>query len=397
MNTGAKQKLKAAVVILSVLLVMAGLVFYVADKSTKPRYDSKVDKLLFDTDNKSPKYIITLPDKTKSKKMEKAERKEDKKETPRRRNYDGLSEEEIKLRELVNNTPNLSKIDDVAAVRPLKIIEADSSLLRDENGLKIPAISEDGRKPWIEYAAESVSVQPNFSRVAVVVKNLGMDRRTTRAVITKFPAEVSLSFSPYGLENDELITEARKNGHETYVDLYLSSKDFLRSDSGPLAMSITADQDENKIRLKRTVSSPAAIGGVVINKGVADESNIERLKELFAEVLNMGLLFIDATGESGVDGISIKGLPRQKADIVIDHDYTVENIRRNFMQAELVAQNKGFVLVAVEPKPVVLQELHRWVNSFSPQYTYEEMKEKNITAIEKPFALIPLSEVVVEN
>lgn len=90
------------------------------------------------------------------------------------------------------------------------------------------------------------------------------------------------------------------------------------------------------------------------------------------------------------------GLPRQKADIVINSDFTPENIRRSFLQAELLSQSKGMVVIAVEPKPVVLMELSHWINTFSPQYTYEEMKEKNITAIEKPFALIPLSEVVVE-
>ena len=178
--------------------------------------------------------------------------------------------------------------------------------------------------------------------------------------------------------------------------MYLSSKDFLKSDSGPLAMSMTASQEENKRRLKKTVSSKSAIGGVIVNIGVADENNKKRLEELFEEVKEMGLLLIDATGETGVQNVETKELARQKADIVINHDYNRDNIRRQLMNAELLAQDKGFVLIAVEPKPVALIEIYDWINSFSPQYTYEEMKEKNITSIEKPFALVPISEVVVE-
>lgn len=397
MAISVKQKFKAIGVILSVLLIIAVVVWLAAEKSTEPQFENKVDKLLFDTNNKSPKYIITLPDKTRRDFADKnADNNGEKADKPSKAHKGNLSEEDARLRELVNNTPNLSKLKDIADPLPLKYIETDSALSTAEGEMTLPKISEDGRKPWIEYAAPAKTVQPNFSRIAVVVKNLGLDRRATRAVVTKFPGEISLSFSPYGNENKELIAEARRHGHETYVDMYLSSRDFLRSDTGPVAMSMTSSQDENKQRLKKTVSSPSAIGGVIVNPGVADENNRSRLQELFAEIGNMGLLLIDATGENGVQDVPTTGLPRQKADIVINDGFTPENIRRSFLQAELLSQSKGTVVIAVEPKPVVLMELSRWINTFSPQYTYEEMKEKNITTIEKPFALIPLSEVVVE-
>lgn len=65
MAISVKQKFKAIGVILSVLLIIAVVVWLAAEKSTEPQFENKVDKLLFDTDNKSPKYIITLPDKTR--------------------------------------------------------------------------------------------------------------------------------------------------------------------------------------------------------------------------------------------------------------------------------------------------------------------------------------------
>lgn len=391
-----KQKTKIISLVLVVFFVISGLAYYAAERSTSPKYESKIDKLLFDRGNKSPKYVITLPDRKKQKniKEEASKEKEVVKKAPKE--YAGLTKEEIKLRELINNTPNLSKLKDISDNSPLKYIEVDSKLSRTEENMLLPKISEDGQKAWIEYARPRQTIQPNFSRVAILVKNMGLDRRTTNAVIRKFPKEISISFSPYGSENDRLISEARQQGHETYVDMYLSSKDFLKSDSGPLAMSMTASQEENKRRLKKTVSSKSAIGGVIVNIGVADENNKTRLEELFEEVKKMGLLLIDATGETGVQNVETKELARQKADIVINNDYNKENIRRQLMSAELLAQDKGFVLIAVEPKPVALLEIYDWINSFSPQYTYEEMKEKNITSIEKPFALVPISEVVVE-
>ena len=70
-------------------------------------------------------------------------------------------------------------------------------------------------------------------------------------------------------------------GHETYVDLLLSSKDFLKSDTGPLAMSITAGFEENLRRMKKSLNINAPVGGLVFQRGIVDFDNPQRTKELF--------------------------------------------------------------------------------------------------------------------
>ena len=37
--------------------------WWFAEERSTPEYSSKIDKLMFDKDNKSPKWVITLPDK----------------------------------------------------------------------------------------------------------------------------------------------------------------------------------------------------------------------------------------------------------------------------------------------------------------------------------------------
>lgn len=54
------------------------------------------------------------------------------------------------------------------------------------------------------------------------------------------------------------------------------------------------------------------------------------------------------------------------------------------------------MLIVIEPKPSAVLALSDWIKSFSPQLSYEQMKEQNITEIEKPFALVPISNLVVE-
>lgn len=391
MSGNFKHKITVAAIIVLVILAILGIGYFMAERQSRPQYLSKIDKLMYDRKNKSPKFIINLPAykgkiAEKIKQPEAADKQVEGKVPENQEDY---------LQMLINNTPNLDKLPEIKIYTPLAKVEIDENFQTEEDGIKIPK-TYNGKKPWVEYAAEPQEIQPNFHRIAVVVKNLGLDRRTTHAVIDKFPAEISLSFTPYASENQKLITDARSKGHETYIDLYLSSRDFLKSDSGPVSMSMTASDAENMSRLRQTVSVAAPIGGIVVNPGVSDENNRSRLEKLFTKVKEMGLLMLDATGEDGIDAVKVPKLPRQKADIVINSDYTREEINRKLMQAELISQNKGVAVVAVEPKPIVLIELDRWINGFSPQYTYEEMKEKNIKVIEKPYALVPLSVAVTE-
>ena len=42
--------------------VLGGTGYFFADKSSEPEYKTKIDRILFDAKNKSPKFVITLPD-----------------------------------------------------------------------------------------------------------------------------------------------------------------------------------------------------------------------------------------------------------------------------------------------------------------------------------------------
>lgn len=384
-----KEKIILLLTGLAILSLIVGTGLFFAFRSTEPEFRNKIDKIIYERKNKSPKYVLTLPDKIVRPSSRKA--KEDSPvQKPKNNSY-----EEYR-RSIISATPNLAKLPDIENPVPLKYINPVEDLEKDNNGLKLPTIAEDGRKAWEEYASPPVTVAPMFFKVAIVVKGAGLDRRTTNAVIDKFPAPVALSFSPYGSEIKSLIEKSRLKGHETYVDLYLSSKDFLKSDSGPLSMSITASQEENLSRFYQSLNRASPVVGIVINRGIADENSRERLQGLLTEVRDMGLAMVDATGENGVAQAEVKSLPRGYADIVIDEDFSRENIQKQIENAEILAQKNGKVVIAVAPKPVVLQELYKWVENFSPQLSYEEIKAQNLTEPEHPFALVPLSAVITE-
>ena len=348
---------------------------------------------MYDTKNKSPKYVITLPDRMPKTKKEITEQKTtEASDNSQAKNSD--DETKDPLQEAMQNLPHLKSLKKMQNKLALQFVEVNKNLIEEKGTYQIPKI--DGKqKPWEAYS-KKVKVMPQFFKVAVVIKNFGINKANASLIADGLPDEVSFSFSPYASNIKDQVIYARNMGHETYIDFLLPSKDYLKSDGGPLSMSLTASIKENMDRLYKTLSGEFAVGGVVISQGVADDSNVEQLTLLLEELKNRGLLIVDASNETFIDNMVIDKLARVKADIVIEKDFTRKNIENKLKTAENIAKEKGKVVIVIEPKPSAILVLNDWFNSFSPQLSYEQMKEQNITEFEKPFALVPVSNLVVE-
>ena len=382
------------------LLVLVGIGYLFADKKSEPVYLSKIDKLMFDDENKAPKFILTLPDYQPGKKNEVVEKKPEAEEpkieidkVPKSKPKPAKEKKkELTMDDVLATVPSVSKLGSKDPTQSLRYVNLNEKLTEINGDDRLPKISDNGKKPWIQYG-KSVKVKPNFKRVAIVVKGLGFDEGALDMINKGFASEVSFSFSPYAQNSDKKIIPVRQQGHETYVDMLLASKDFLKSDSGPMSMSLTISSDESINRLKKSLNDGAPIGGVVVNDGVADESNSEILQKLMEELKTRGLLMIDATSGNGLENISVPGLARKKANFVIEDLLDKKLINQVLKMAENMALEKGQVLIVVESKPVILTAVNDWIKTFSPQVDYKESKN---TKIEKPLALVPVSNLVVE-
>ena len=383
--SGHTQKSKLTIVILLAVAIVTMSGYFFAQQKSEPEFRTKIERIMFEKKNKSPKYILTLPEKTEKTQVA-SDNMPDKTLQPPKLET---------LEDFVNAAPLVAKLKEHKDCYSLKFIEKQDTLSEQKGGFTLPKISDQGKKPWMEYGHQ-VFVAPNFYKVAVIFKNIGIDTRTFESMNKVLPSEVSFSFSPYTIKANELIAEARKRGHETYMDLLLASRDVLKADNGPLAMGLTVNPQENMRRFYTALSSNAAIGGMIVVDGMIDDTTKPQLSTYFQELKERGLLMVDATNGNEVEDIQPQKLPRKKADIVISDNFTNENIQNILRQAEQIARDKGQVLIVATPKPIVITAVKNWAESFSPQLSYEQMKEQNITSIEKPFALVPISNLVVE-
>ena len=361
-------------------MIFSGLFF--ASKKSEPEFITKADKVMFDTKNKSPKYIITLheEDNVQVDDIEDNVIETQKTvSTPKIQatNDDKLKHLEIPFLEKLNNNnrgiplPNPSQIDYLVA----------------EGGLPI---KNNGIEPWEAYGRK-VDVLPMFSKIAVVVKNVGINRDNTNFIINRLPEEVSLSFSPYSNGLSDFVVKARDKGHETYIDLLLPSRNYALADNGPKAINFNNKMEDNIALMESLLIEAKIVGGVIISDGVDDVKYSNHFKAIMDDLEKRGLLMLDATRGDGVKNNNVAGLDRVKADIIIDHAFDKNSIMARLEQAEDIALKEGSVVVVIDAKPVAVLAISRWIESFSKQLSYAEIKEQNIKEFERPFALVPLS------
>ena len=384
---------KLVTVSLVIVAFILGVGCWFADEKSEPVYLSKIDKLMFDKNNKAPKYVVSLPDKLYATNM--SDKKDvvvdaTEQQTVKQKE---IEKEEFSLDGLLANLPTLHTLPQKNPTIQSKHVELDKEMFEiKENNLMLPKISKEGLKPWIEYG-NNVDVQPNFKKIAIVISSLGFDVDAVNRVTKVFDSEVSMSFTPYTPKPKDVITASRQTGHETYMDLLLASKDFLIEDTGPLSINLNLSQDVILSRFYKTIGQPAPIGGIIVRDGAFNDAFNVNMTNILLEAKNRGLLVVDAVSNDGLSKLKIDGLARRKADLVINKDMTKDAIDNIIKLAENIAFDKGQVLIVADAKPIIIVALHKWIKTFSPQVSYEEAKTIEIS---KPFALVPLSNLVVE-
>lgn len=384
---------KLVIVIIIIALLMLGIGYWFAQEKSEPVYRSKIDRLMFDKNNKSPAFLITLPDDLKAIAKATVDGNADF-EQPQNSNKQEPAEEQVfSLEKLIKNIPSLSKLTSKNYPVTLKNIETLPDLSEtDESGNILPKIDDKGHRPWTEYG-QTIQTQPNFKKVAIIIGNLGFDSDAVAKISSSFDPAVSLSFHPYTTHDGIDILTARQKGHETYRELILASTDYLREDTGPLALNFDLSLEELFSRFYKSISQTHPIGGVVIRDGLLRGSDTPKIIAILEKLRDRGLLMIDATNSEVINSIKINGLPRRKADIVLTNDMKPDEIEAQIKKAENIAFSKGQVLIVSENKPLPIVMLNQWIDTFSPQLSYEESKTANLT---KPFALVPVSNLVVE-
>lgn len=244
--------------------------------------------------------------------------------------------------------------------------------------LQLAALPMPRADAWIRNAI-AVPDKPRDAMIAVIVDDMGIDQKRSRAVID-LPAPLTLSFIPYGYNLRKLVAASRAAGHEIMLHQPMEPLDS-EADPGPNALRTTVSLEENRRRLLWSFTRLDGIVGLNNHMGSRFTTWKEGMEMVLEEVQDRGLLFVDSFTNNESVGFRLAidhKLPSASRDVFIDHDITQEAIGKSLQELEKVARRKGYAVGIAHPHDLTREALEAWM----------------IDAMARGFDFVPISHIV---
>lgn len=225
----------------------------------------------------------------------------------------------------------------------------------------VPPGFKGGTPPWIRYAvpAPATGGKP---RVAVVIDDLGVDRRRSEKVIP-LRAPLTLSWMTYAEDLPRLTAESRRHGHELmlHVPMQPLGKNW---DPGPDVLEVGLPDQENRRRLLWGLQRFDGFVGINNHMGSRYTADAAGMKVVMEELRRRGLMFLDSltTGKSvGAEMARSYGVPFAERQVFIDNEQTVAAVMAQLSKAEAYARKHGAAIVIGHPHDATIEALRQWL------------------------------------
>jgi uncharacterized protein len=239
-----------------------------------------------------------------------------------------------------------------------------SRLVENSRHGPIPIIAADGARPSEVYARPLKSAQLSAPRVALIIGGLGRAQSGTAEALAKMPGAVTLAFTPEGNDLENLVTRARKAGHEMLLQVPMEPLDYSEINAGAhtLLTSLPADQNIDRLHwLMSRFQGYVGIGNFVGGRFTTSES---ALAPVLRETAKRGLIFVDDGSSPRSSQIAAANkLPYAKVEIVIDAMPKADDIDKALSRLEALARERGTAVGLAQALPVTLDRVAKWTKA----------------------------------
>lgn len=244
---------------------------------------------------------------------------------------------------------------------PLAALSDEGLFEKSDNG-KLPIISAQGKEPWKTYARPYKSA-PQDAIVGLVVTGLGMSKTLTQAAIEHLPADVTLSFTPYGSGVKNWVDQARAMGHEVLLELPMETESFPVDDPGPMAMMTSKTPSENLRLLSLLMAQAQGYIGFVGQHGSTFTKNKKAFAPILGEIKSRGLFFMGSRASEQSLTLEIADqiqLPRAISDSSIQVNTSPSQVRAQLETLATIAISKKATAALIPASPLAIKMIKEW-------------------------------------
>ena len=244
----------------------------------------------------------------------------------------------------------------------------DPRFLENSRHGPIPKIAPDGARPSDVYAKppKPQAARPDAPRVSIVIEGLGIGANSTTEALAKLPSEITVAFTPYGIDLERWIARARGEGREVLLQVGMEPFDFPDNDPGPQTLLTSNTAELNIDRLHWFLSRFQGYVGITTLMGARFTATDQALSPVLREVGKRGLIYFDdGTSPRSVAGqmAGSQNVAFARADAVLDAVPTANDIDSALARLEATARSRGVAIASASALPVTIDRIANWARS----------------------------------
>lgn len=234
---------------------------------------------------------------------------------------------------------------------------------------RLPKIRDtDKLSPFNAYRRPFTAPKPGMPIISIGIINFGLSEISSKDMLSNISPEVSVVLSPYSMNPEYWMGEARNTGHEVWMELPVETDLYPRDDPGPQTLIIGGLEKINLKKLYWTLSRAQGYAGVTTPYQPTFMKSSVDAKFITGTIYDLGLGFIDGDTDPSETPRTVsieKNAPYAHANVWIDEPATPEHIAASFRQLEILAHKNGYATGFISSTPAGMEALQTWVDGLS--------------------------------
>ena len=224
-----------------------------------------------------------------------------------------------------------------------------------------PYIKLDAQVPLVKTINPQFFIQAadnKTQKIAVLVVGLGINETLTDQILSQMPKNVSLVFSPYSPDLEDLIDFARYEDFSILVASPLEDEDPV-TDQGYLTLKTRVSEEENLENLKKITLHARQADCIYGQGGARLLRSSKEMKPIFQYMREVNNCFV------APPDILVNKLHEVAAALQLNYACTtIENPTTSMMPSiEALTKRTGFSILAFDAKPGIVDEIKEWIKN----------------------------------
>lgn len=220
-----------------------------------------------------------------------------------------------------------------------------------------------GPLPLWRKNAVTYDVPPGAPKIAIVIDDMGVDRKRSRRMWEDVDAPLTLSFMTYADDLEQQSGAARAMGHELMLHMSMEPSNAA-IDAGPNVL-LTAMED-GEIRKFANWGMDRFDGFVGVNNHMGSRftEDARAMRVVLEEIHKRGLMYLDSRTSSNTVGPRLArqmGLPFLERNVFLDNENVTAKVLKQLGEAERLARKYGRSIAIGHPRDATIEALKSWL------------------------------------